>query len=147
MNNPAIIVDLDGTLADNQVRATAKMKHWKDYWPLYKHIPEDKINESIKDLIFNYLGHRIILLTGRPEKFYNETMNWLDTHLRLSINHRAKLIMMPNDYPEEKSDTDFKEEKLLELMKHYDVRLAVDDSQKNCEMFRKHGIPTLKVMK
>jgi len=42
MKPRAIIIDLDNTLCKNRKQATSDMKHWKDYWPLYKHIPEDE---------------------------------------------------------------------------------------------------------
>ena len=142
MKTKAYVIDLDGTLAENQVRATSNMKHWKDYWPLYEHIPEDKVNEWCKELIWDVgTSREIIILTGRPRYVRKLTEDWLvDNNIPID-----ELIMMPENYPEEKTDTDFKREKIRILKEKYDIVLAIDDREENCKMFKEEGVSSLLV--
>jgi len=143
MKQKAIIIDIDGTLAKNRVQATPRMNHWKDYWPLYEHIPWDEVQEWCLDIIRHYLKTRIIFLTARPEHTRIDTHQWLTQHLPLSIDLDYEIIMMPDDYPENMSVETYKSVEAYKLLKNYDVLFAIDDNKSVCEMYERLGIKAL----
>lgn len=81
------------------------------------------------------LNIHILILTGRKEKYRAMTEKWLYEN---AIEY-DKLIM------QEKSMADknhiYKEEKLLELQKEYDIRMVYDDNFKVGEVCARLKIP------
>jgi FMN phosphatase YigB (HAD superfamily) len=77
----AIIVDLDGTLADIEHRREYAKKSFKEEF--YPRIPQDNINLWCKLLIERFRkDHVIILVTGREEleEVKKNTLEWLNNH-------------------------------------------------------------------
>jgi predicted secreted acid phosphatase len=140
----AIIIDLDGTLTINPHRNKIVGTHRKDFEPLYKHIPEDVAQEWCTNII-EELGftNMIIYLTARPEQTRAVTSEWLIKNVGLDFEENALLVMMPDDYPENKSDTDFKRIMINKIKKIYNVLFAIDDNIDNCLMFEEEGIKAL----
>lgn len=88
-----IITDLDGTLCDSRHREhLAQAKDWDAF---HSKSIEDNPDEAVKHLIklYNGWGMEILAITGRPERYRNQTMKWLLTH----DIHIDTLLMRPND--------------------------------------------------
>lgn len=138
----AIIVDLDGTLCDNAVRANFKSNNHKDYWPLYEYIPFDKPNKWCVDIMdmADLYGCKIIFLTARPKKYEQKTRDWLIKHLTV-VSFSYDLIMMPNDYRYQPPV--FKKARIKELNKKYNILFALDDQRANVDVMREEGIMCL----
>lgn len=140
----AIIIDLDGTLCESPYRASPDMVHWKDYWPLYKHIPEDLPQEWCMYLVDRCIQFcKIVFLTARPEHTKEETIKWLGKNSGTLRIFSWELIMMPDDYSIEKSVTDYKREEVKKLQEKYDILFGIDDNESVCEMFEQEGIKAL----
>lgn len=87
-----IITDLDGTLCDTRHRDHLKAEGW-DAWhsqgfkdAIYKDV------ETVIDYMFKN-GFEINIVTGRPERYREQTLDWLDRH---TVGFHS-LYMRPND--------------------------------------------------
>lgn len=146
----AIVVDLDGTLADNSHRII----HIKDPsgvvkkdWETYRHkAPEDKPFRwcvEIMQAMF-VMGYTIIFLTGRNESERETAVNWLRQHVPFVFTAKdgPKLLMRP--------DGDFRQDAIVKseiydqhIEGKYDVVMAFDDRRPCVEMFRGRGVTCL----
>jgi len=87
-----IVVDLDGTLCDCSHRVhLAQAKQWEEF---HAGIPNDKPHYVVVDFLAMAVDYKILLCTGRDEKYRNATMKWLKDNDLLSIFD--ELIMRPN---------------------------------------------------
>ena len=75
-----IIVDLDGTLADVSHRVHHVQKEPKDKKSFNSLMGEDGLNHWCFELseAMRSRGYKIILITGRPEKYRDDTVAWLE---------------------------------------------------------------------
>lgn len=88
-----IIIDLDGTLCNSAHREElARNREWEAFHDLLIHDqPHDDVVEFMRaadDL------NKMIALTGRPEKYRNLTLEWLNKN---ELNLFEQLIMRPDD--------------------------------------------------
>ena len=73
---PIVIVDMDGTLADvghrlHYIRGRGK-PNWKRFFEEQRHdLPKKDILKQVCDLA---KAHEIVIVTGRPDKYLDETM-------------------------------------------------------------------------
>ena len=153
MKTNAIIVDLDGTLVNNNVRAQNHIQRrrenltdaeirWNEFFE--KTIEFDQPNLRCIELVnaFNKLGYKILFLTGRMATETTEaaTKKWLTMYVNPSIDY--ELIMRPNeDY---RKNEQVKLDLLLnKIMPMYNILFAIDDMRANIDMLRNLGIPAL----
>ena len=75
-----IIVDLDGTLTDVAHRVHHVQKEVKDKKAFNSLMGKDSLNHWCFELMegMRERGYKIILITGRPEKYWDETVAWLE---------------------------------------------------------------------
>lgn len=134
--SPAIIVDIDGTLAhinDDNPRS----------WYEYDKVQHDLVDELIKSLINSlkhYHGYKIIVLSGREDNSYDVTINWL---LNNNIEFDELFMKKTGDF---RADVIVKEEIFWkEIAYSYYVMGVIDDRPKVCRMWRTLGLKTLQV--
>lgn len=136
---PAVIFDIDGTLANCNHR-----RHFvdgtdgaKDFDAFYDAIEHDTINDKIHQMCNMYFMNdwHIIICTGRPEKYRAITEQWLSSH-----GVFYKELMMRHD--ERRFDPDYlvKQDMLNEIRKVRDVHFACDDRNQVVEMWRSNGV-------
>ena len=145
MNMNWIVVDLDGTLNENEHRVhLAQARKWDEFHEAAKGdfvcIP---VREIIRAMSNSY---KILLLTGRNERYRPMTMNWLqENHISPFIND---LAMRP--------DEDFRpdiEMKICILESFFgtkenvlrSVLFCLDDRDRVVEGFRNYGLPCFQV--
>lgn len=131
---PAIICDLDGTLAllngRNPYDASTCDK--------------DLLNEPVAEIIrrFQSGGHRILFLTGREDKYSEPTLRFLHKHL--GENFPFELTMRKTD--DHRKDAVIKEEFLKQqILPQYYVDFVLDDRNQVVDMWRRLGITCLQV--
>jgi hypothetical protein len=127
----SIIVDIDGTIADNMHRQSvleAEPKNWDAFFmECHLDLPIEPVIEIVRLLS---LSREILIVTGRPQKYRQLTMFWLKKH-NIPWHH---LYMRPEgDYC---PDHIIKEE----IRKHYDPKLAIDYRQTVVDMWRRNGL-------
>lgn len=130
--HPAVICDLDGTLALHQGRDPFD---WAS-------IPEDAIDPRLEHILKDYCcqGVAIIFVTGRPERARAATEKWLFDHELYSY----KLYMRAdNDFSH---GDDYKRKVYKEHIKgDYNVYCVFEDSNKCVKMWRDEGLLTCQV--
>lgn len=148
----AIIVDLDGTLADvgparHYVRTlpfdqTLKGKQRRDFEAFHKFATtEAEPNWHVVKLINSfYFDVHILFVTGRHEKWRDATVEWLDKY-DIAFD---SLFMRP--------DGDFRKDYVLKeeiynnlIVAKYKIVFAVDDNPAIVALWRRLGIPVFVV--
>lgn len=78
----AIIVDIDGTLANIDHRLRFIKGEKKDWDGFFGNVMDDGINDWCNNLMWYYLhaSYRIILVTGRPSGLEQATRDWLHAY-------------------------------------------------------------------
>lgn len=149
MTTYAVIVDIDGTLAD----ATHRM-HLLPKGPLLDDVSPDEAwnrffdaagdDEPITEIITLvralYRDNVIFLATGRRESNREVTVAWLERH-KVSYDH---LLMRPEG--DTRRDDVVKREMLDEIRSHkLPILFALEDRSRVVSMWRANGIRTLQV--
>lgn len=153
MKTKAILIDLDGTLVNNQSRAIAHMQRRKEHlteaeirWDEFfdKTIKFDQPNPWCMEIIdlFHKQGYKIVFLTGRQDTEITggETRKWLTMYLNPSIDYDL--------YMRKEGDFRLNQQIKLDIMINklihkYDFLFAIDDMRANVDVFRNLGIPSL----
>ena len=134
----AYIFDIDGTLADSEMRHLFKDNIARGDWSWFvDRIPGfPTIPSTVKVLKALKRNYRIIFLTVRSDRDRVATQTWLEAHGL----YDGELYMRPDQ--SKMKDYQEKERMLLEVMERYTVIGAVDDNAECLRMFRRYGIPT-----
>lgn len=142
----AIIVDIDGTLADARHRLhLIQNAEGTVNWPAWDALCH-------KDTPFAWCvgivtamhraGYKIIFLTGRGERIREATQKWLTDNLPVTVVQTSILLMRKNG--DHRKDIVIKEEYYRnEIEPKYEVAFAIDDRDAVVEMFRGLGLTVL----
>jgi len=134
----SVIVDIDGTIADNTHRQSvleADPKDWDSFFlECHLDLPIEPVVEIVQAL--DKL-HAILIVTGRSEKYRELTKFWLKKH---DIPYDELYMRKEGDY---RPDHEIKEEILIEIRKFYQPMLAIDDRQTVVDMWRRNGLVCL----
>ena len=140
----AIIVDLDGTLADCEHRRhLIKEKGWEAF---YEKMGDDTVNIWCGILVDCVCANEVdvILCTGRPERYRKTTEFWLRFH---GIFYDLLLMRpdtLPNGKPDHREDFMVKEEIYkTHIEPHYNVLFCVDDRKQVVDLWRRLGLTCL----
>lgn len=78
-----VIVDIDGTVADLSHRIHFIEGEKKDWDAFYSHVGGDSPIKNVLDVVnaLSLSGCQLVFVTGRPDKCYTETVNWLECYL------------------------------------------------------------------
>lgn len=137
----AIIFDLDGTLANIESRRAYLTNNPKDWDGFFRGIIHDKPNQPIitlYKLIANDKSHKMIIVSGRPDKYKSESIEWLKKH---GIHYDFLYMRKHGD---RRADYLIKKEILDEIRADgIEVTLSIDDRNSVVQMWREHGITCL----
>ena len=128
-NTNAIIVDVDGTLAEMIDRGPfdwAKVSHDRVRW---------HIREMVK--LYSEGGYNIIVFTGRDGCCADDTLAWLDA---AKIPHDEFYIRPEGDT---RKDYIVKEEMFNKIKDRYNVKLVIDDRPQVIRMWRRLGLSVI----
>lgn len=128
---PAIICDLDGTLA-----------LFGDANPYDRDFLADKVNDPVAIVTreMRNQGWKLILLSGREGKFEDQTKAWLDKH---QIKYDALFMRTIGDT---RNDAIIKQE-LFEwnIRDKYNILFALDDRNRVVDLWRRLGLTCFQV--
>ena len=129
--SPAIIVDLDGTLANHSDRSPYD----------YTKVKQDDCYLDVAHLVnFFSTNYTIIAVSGRPDNARKDTEEWLHEHL-IMFDH---LFMRKAD--DNRPDDVVKDEIYERTIKTaYDVQYVLDDRDRVVWMWRQKGLRVLQV--
>lgn len=130
-NGSAFIFDIDGTLALNTTRSPYD----------YKRVGEDAINPAVKKVYdtIEEFGYDIIICTGRPSDYREQTEAWLAEH---GIRY-DKLYMRPAK--DQRKDYIVKEEMWRQILKTHNVIAMFDDRDQVVQHGRRLGFDVFQV--
>lgn len=138
---PAVIFDVDGTLAD----CTERRKFWPDNKKEFFN-PANVIMDKpfshivgLAQLLANYAHLRVLVVSARSESDRKITAEWLLEN-RVPYEH---LYLRANNDP--RQDEVVKREILREIQKTYEVIMVFDDRDRVVKMWREEGLPCLQV--
>ena len=143
MTRPAIIVDVDGTLAEfdpERVRDWVLGEH-KDWGPFFEHMENAPTIEPIVNLVrlLKAQGQAILICSGRPESYRQATLGWLEKN-RIPY-HRAYLRP---DGQDNVTDETVKEALLMQMrIDGYTPWLVLDDRDAVVQQWRRLGLTCL----
>jgi len=139
---PAVVFDMDGTLADCDHRRHFVEGKEKDFDAFYDAMGEDKKNKVVCGLcnMYHLNNWHIIICTGRPESYREITEKWLKD---MGVFYNE--LMMRPDEKRYMPDYLVKEEMLTLIRIERDVELAVDDRKQVVDMWRRNGVPCFQV--
>ena len=148
MKPKAYIFDIDGTLADCSHRLhhiTGDTTNWDAF---YAACFGDAVIKNVAE-VFKALGdyedNVLILLTGRSNRVYEETSDWIWVHFELSsYNGDVELFMRPDG--DHRPDYVIKREIYeREIKEKYDVIGVFEDRQRCVDMWRALGLTCFQV--
>jgi len=122
----AIMCDLDGTLA---------ILHRNPYDA--STCETDELNIPVANIVKTYqqLGHKVLLVSGRMDKYQPQTERWLAKH---DIHYDALIMRKANDV---RKDSLIKEEIFNEhIFGKWQVDFVLDDRRQVVDMWRKIGL-------
>ena len=115
----------------------------------YSHLDEAMPIGGILDLFITMaLSKKVIILTGREEFSKPATLNWLNRVItERSTKDTFRRINFTTIFKPDKNNDSvekFKKDKILELIKQYNIQLIIEDNPVIIEEFTKLGFLTLK---
>lgn len=138
----AIIVDLDSTLANIKHRLHYIMGEHKEWKEFHETALWDKVNEWCRNMIEVYArtgGYKIIICTGRPEKYKYPTISWM---LQRGVYPPDEIFM--------RKDGDYRQDALIkkeiyetQIKDNYDVLFVLEDRKQCVDMWRSLGLVCL----
>ena len=140
-----VMVDVDGTLANNEHRQhflDVKPKDWKNFkYNAFYDPPYPDIVWLVKTL--HAAGHTILIVTARTEDEREVTTQWLHEKADLEGIYTKMYMREDGDY---RDDTIIKSELLDQIRKDgYDPTIVIDDRNRVVKMWRERGITCLHV--
>jgi hydroxymethylpyrimidine pyrophosphatase-like HAD family hydrolase len=140
-----VIIDIDGTVADNKHRAhyvEGTQKDWDNFFRADL-VLKDTLIPGVMEALqrFQELKYELIFVTGRHEPLRDATMRWLHEKLGIDTDD-GNLLMRPAGNMLDAAA--YKREQVMTLKRerHNTGRgfLFIDDDLKVLPMFAEHGI-------
>lgn len=148
IDSSVVIVDVDGTLANNQNAAAFYLNHpdnrRKDYSSFFKHIQDAEVNTNVRDLANKMRdndGLSIVVLTGRSDSYAKELLSFI----KRSGIKASRVIAKQED--DSRPDYDFKNDVINELKSEGLVLAhAIDDREGSIQTLEANGIMVSRVI-
>jgi phosphoglycolate phosphatase-like HAD superfamily hydrolase len=134
----AVIFDLDGTLCNFEHRS--QLYYDGELEKFYALLHKDKCSNWCKELMdaMLYRGYQVLIVTARPEKYRQQTADWL---LRHGIRYHELLMALGG---QEQNNAEAKKYIYqTKIEKKYQVLFAIEDRSQVVSMWRKLGITCL----
>lgn len=140
MKKKAIVVDLDGTLADIRHRLDLVRSDRPDFDAFYSRVEADDVNVWCRELMAAMWawGHDVIIVSARPARCKKDTVEWL----RANNVTYSDLHLLRGASGDNTPDQDLKRAWLRGFGKDR-ILFTVDDRQRVVDMWRAEGVPCL----
>lgn len=130
-----IICDLDGTLALFE-KEDKTQPHYRNPYDAST-CGNDLLNKVVASILH---GKNVILVSGREDKYRDQTIEWLTKH---SISYNFLLMRKSGD---NRKDSIVKQEIYEDYIKpNWDVEFVLDDRNQVVKMWREQGLVCLQV--
>lgn len=145
----AIICDIDGCVVDTdwiwseiEKQKLEGLEKWDFFNKNSCNLEKSKINPEMIMLLNGYgvsNKNELIFSTARSEEIRTETRAMLH---KIFPDREFLLFMRPADCVS--TSDEVKKEHLVEILKNYNIKIAIDNENQNCQMYRKEKIPCLR---
>lgn len=129
---PAIICDIDGTLAH---------MNWRSPYD-YSKVSEDTVDEMIREIcnMFYKSNYWVVIVSWRPDSCFDDTAKWLEDN---GVLHSTLIMRKEWD---KRNDAIVKREILEDIIEEdYYIEFVLDDRSRVVKMWRESGIKCLQV--
>ena len=135
-----VLVDVDGVIADGWHRQHFLQNGQRDWKNFFANAFGDTPIDGSVALTQQFASDTtVVLLTARPHNLHTITVDWVQQH-----GHRWDLLIMRHRSDGGLSSPKFKQRSVRELCERgFEPKLAIDDDQRNVDMFRSEGIAAL----
>ena len=139
MKEKALIIDLDGTLADIRVRLKHLQGKKKDWESFNKTIETDELHLWCLEIMKRFHSdHKLLIVSGRTDALKEETINWLQKY---GVPYDRLFMRSRDDF---RSDDVMKLEIFeREIRPSFEVIFVLDDRTKVVNMWRSQGLVVL----
>lgn len=139
MKDKALIIDLDGTLADIRVRLKHLEGGKKDWKSFNKSIETDELHEWCREIIERFaIDHKIIIVSGRTDELKTQTEEWLKKYK--IIYHNLFMRKAHDHRPDNEIKLEIYEKHIRD---QFSISFVLDDRQKVVDMWRAEGLVVL----
>lgn len=136
MKSKAIIVDIDGTIANCLHRRHFLEEKNPDWRSFNESCVTDTLNPWCREIVEHFKSdHTILFVSGRAEEYREVTEKWLDDN---KVCCHFLFMRKNKDY---RDDTIIKKEIYeSKIAQEYEVTFVIDDRSKMVDMWRKLGL-------
>lgn len=131
---PALIVDIDGTVAKMNGRSPY------DYTKVSEDLPNDPVIGIVK--IYYELGYEILFTSGRPDSCREDTVKWIKENVNLGWDYQ---LFMRNAGDHRKDSVVKRELFDRHIRENFRVEFVLDDRDQVVEMWRSLDLTCLQV--
>lgn len=137
---PCVLVDVDGIIADGWHRQHFLQDGKKDWKNFFANAFQDSpIDGSVELTHAIDRSTAVVLLTARPHNLHEVTVDWVTEN-----SYRWDLLIMRARSDGGLRSPEFKRRSVNELRERgFEPQLAIDDDQRNIDMFREEGLNAL----
>ncbi len=141
IEDPIIICDIDGTLADLTHRRHHVLGEKKDWDSFFEAMDTDPLRQSTKDILDSdeMDDCTMVIVSGRPEKYRERTEDWLERH-----GLDGYPLIMREDH-DKREDTIVKKEIFDKYLSRYKIKCVIDDRPSVIRMWRDNGMEVIDV--
>lgn len=135
---PCVLVDVDGVIADGWHRQHFLQDGKRDWKNFFANAFADSPIEGSVEMTHDFdEGTAVVFLTARPHNLHEVTVEWIQEH-----GYRWDVLIMRHRSDGGLSSPKFKRRSVDELIERgFDPQLAIDDDQRNIDMFSDAGLP------
>ena len=136
----AVIVDLDGTIADLGHRLPLIQREKPDWDGFFAACSGDAVHDEIVALIqaMSAAGYPVHIVSARPKSTEEDTRRWLD---RALVPESVNLVLLRGE--KDYTPDDELKMKWLDAFGVENVLFVVDDRQRVVDMWRRRGLVCL----
>lgn len=143
----ALVIDIDGTLAridHRRQHVAGKARNWPAFFGAMQ---DDELNAWCAGIASTYRekGYKIVLCSGRPEKYRAVTEEWLARH---GVGY--DVLLMRADLLAEGEGNDYRADDIVkeeiyerDIKGKYNVLFVIDDRKRVVDMWRRKGLTVL----
>ena len=142
--NPVLLCDIDGTLADIEHRRHFVKEGEKDWKSFNEAIPKDKLRLEVWKEVLDAkkrVNCELILVSGRNSDYREETEDWLNFHLKGLEEITAIFMRGSHDH---RADTEVKKD-FLDMIGKENIFMVFDDRPSVIRMWRENGVKVVDV--
>lgn len=143
-NDSIVICDLDGTLCDVEHRRHFVNGEKKNFDAFYELLVDDPRRENVYQMLleFKMIGKFIVFVSGRPDRYREKTVEWLEDN---GFPKKAYSFLLMRKDKDSRADDIVKEEIFKAFFEKEWIHKVIDDRPRVIRMWRKLKLDVIDV--